>query len=42
MGITFYDGDGFDGMGEKAQETAIMKVADGLGYKNILLVKFNP
>lgn len=42
MGITFHDGDGFGGMGEKAQETAIMKVAAGLGYKNILLVKFNP
>ena len=40
MGIEFDRS--FDGVGKRAQEIAICGVGEALGYKNTLLVDFNP
>ena len=40
MGIEFDSG--FGGAGTKAQENAIRKVGEALGYNNTVLVDFNP
>jgi hypothetical protein len=42
MGIKFESGEYFDGSGTRAQEEAIKKIGETLGYKNTLLVDFNP
>jgi hypothetical protein len=42
MGIKFEAGEAFKGMGTGAQERAIQKTGEVLGYKNTLLVSFNP
>ena len=42
LGIEFETNEGFGASGTKAQENAIRKVGEALGYKNTLLVYFNP
>jgi len=42
MGILFEGAEAFDGMGTRAQETAICKVGEALGYANTLLVDVTP
>jgi hypothetical protein len=42
MGIKFEGGESFDGGGTGAQEKAIRKVAEAMGYDNTLLISFNP
>ena len=42
MGIEFETNEGFGASGTKAQENAICKVGEALGYKNTMLVDFNP
>lgn len=42
LGIKFEAGESFEGMGIGAQEKAIKKIGEALGYKNALLVDFNP
>ena len=42
IGIKFDSQEGFGALGTRAQEKAIIKVGEALGYKNTLLVDFNP
>jgi hypothetical protein len=42
VGIKLETGEGFDGLGTGAQEKAIKRLGEALGYKNTLLVYFNP
>jgi hypothetical protein len=42
MGIKFEAGEAFEGMGAGAQERAIQKIGEAMGYKNTLLVDINP
>jgi hypothetical protein len=42
MGIKLESGEAFDGSGTGAQENAIVKLGEAMGYKNTMLVDFNP
>jgi hypothetical protein len=42
MGFVFESGEQFGTAGEGAQEKAIRKIAQEMGYENTLLVKFTP